>query len=183
MYYTAGSMKHKDSNTLMRIPRIIQAPMAGGITTPALVSVVSNAGGLGSFAAGYLSTDKVETSLKEIQQLTEKPFSINLFIAQQAQLAEQDLSAFYFDIRKDILYCDPKNSEKRNSTIIVLNVILNSLIKWFAPILSFTTEEIYQLISKQKKSVHLEKFITFPKEFKNSELNEKWIKLLKYMIT
>ena len=90
-----------------------------------------------------------------------------------------DLSAFYFDIRKDILYCDPKNSEKRKSTLLLLNIILNSLLKWFAPILSFTTEEIYQLISKQKKSVHLEKFITFPKEFENPELSEKWTKLLK----
>ena len=61
-----------------------------------------------------------------------------------------DLSAFYFDIRKDTLYCDPLDSEKRQSCIIVLNVLLNSLLKWFAPILSFTTEEIYQLISKKK---------------------------------
>jgi len=90
-----------------------------------------------------------------------------------------DLSAFYFDIRKDTLYCDPKESEKRKSTLLLLNIILNSLLKWFAPILSFTTEEIYQLVSKQKKSIHLEKFLSFPKKFENLELNEKWIKLLK----
>ena len=90
-----------------------------------------------------------------------------------------DLSAFYFDIRKDILYCDPKDSEKRKSTLLLLNIILNSLLKWFAPILSFTTEEIYQLVSKQKKSIHLEKFLSFPKKFENLELNGKWIKLLK----
>ena len=81
-----------------------------------------------------------------------------------------DLSAFYFDIRKDTLYCDPKNSEKRKSTLILLNIILNSLLKWFAPILSFTTEEIYQLVSKKNKSIHLEKFLDFPKKFKNEEL-------------
>ena len=62
-----------------------------------------------------------------------------------------DLSAFYFDIRKDCLYCDPKDSDKRKSTLILLNIILDSLLKWFAPILSFTTEEIFQLISKNKK--------------------------------
>ena len=90
-----------------------------------------------------------------------------------------DLSAFYFDIRKDILYCDSKESEKRKSTLLILNIILNSLLKWFAPILSFTTEEIYQLVSKQKKSIHLERFLSFPQKFKNSELNEKWTKLLK----
>ena len=90
-----------------------------------------------------------------------------------------DLSAFYFDIRKDALYCDPKNSEKRKSTLLLLNIILNSLLKWFAPILSFTTEEIYQLVSKKEKSIHLEKFLIFPKKFENQELNNKWMKLIK----
>ena len=90
-----------------------------------------------------------------------------------------DLSAFYFDIRKDTLYCDPKDSEKRKSTLLLLNIILNSLLKWFAPILSFTTEEIYQLISKKEKSIHLEKFLKFPKKFENKELNNKWIQLIK----
>jgi len=90
-----------------------------------------------------------------------------------------DLSAFYFDIRKDTLYCDPKNSEKRKSSIIVLNIILESLLKWFAPILSFTTEEIFTLINKDKKSIHLEEFIKFPKSFENMKLNEKWLELKK----
>ena len=88
-----------------------------------------------------------------------------------------DLSAFYFDIRKDTLYCDPKNSQKRKSCIIVLNIILESLIKWFAPILSFTTEEIFTLIDKEKKSIHLEKFIKIPKNYSNKMLEKKWIEL------
>ena len=88
-----------------------------------------------------------------------------------------DLSAFYFDIRKDTLYCDSKNSQKRKSCIIVLNIILESLIKWFAPILSFTTEEIFTLIDKEKKSIHLEKFIKIPKNYSNKMLEEKWIEL------
>ena len=90
-----------------------------------------------------------------------------------------DLSAFYFDIRKDTLYCDAKNSEKRKNSIILLNIILDSLLKWFAPILSFTTEEIFTLTNKDKKSIHLEKFIKFPKTFDNKELNNKWIELKK----
>ncbi len=89
-----------------------------------------------------------------------------------------DLSAFYFDIRKDTLYCDDINSEKRKSCIILLNVILNILIKWFAPILSFTTEEIYQLISKKNKSIHLENFLIVPENYRNDELNDKWIELI-----
>ena len=89
-----------------------------------------------------------------------------------------DLSAFYFDIRKDCLYCDPKDSIKRQSTLLLLKVILNALLKWFAPILSFTTEEIFKLISN-KKSIHLEKFIDFPINFKNESLNLKWLELIK----
>ena len=90
-----------------------------------------------------------------------------------------DLSALYFDIRKDTLYCDEFDSQKRKSTIILLNVILNALLKWFAPILSFTTEEIFRLISKNNKSIHLERFLNFPSSFKNEALNNKWQELIK----
>ena len=90
-----------------------------------------------------------------------------------------DLSALYFDIRKDTLYCDPKDSKKRKSTLLLLNIILNTLLKWFAPILSFTTEEIYQLISKKNKSVHLEKFPDIGEKFENKNLFNKWIELIK----
>ena len=89
-----------------------------------------------------------------------------------------DLSAFYFDIRKDCLYCDSKDSKKRKLTLLILKVILNSLLRWFAPILSFTTEEIYKIIGS-KKSIHLEKFINFPMSFKNNDLNSKWLGLIK----
>ena len=90
-----------------------------------------------------------------------------------------DLSAFYFDIRKDTLYCDELDSKKRKSTIILLNIILNALLKWFAPILSFTTEEIFRLIFGDSKSIHLEKFLDFPESFKNNSLNDKWQELIK----
>ena len=90
-----------------------------------------------------------------------------------------DLSAFYFDIRKDALYCDSINSEKRKSCVKILNILLKSLLRWFAPILSFTTEEIYQLVSRKNKSIHLEKFLKFPNKFKNQKLEEKWSELMK----
>ncbi|MDP3561415.1 MAG: nitronate monooxygenase [Legionellaceae bacterium] len=59
---------------------IIQAPMAGGITTPQLVAAVSNAGGLGSLAAGYLSPQDIRESILQVRALTSKPFAVNLFI-------------------------------------------------------------------------------------------------------
>ena len=90
-----------------------------------------------------------------------------------------DLSSFYFDIRKDVLYCDSLNSNKRKNCVIVLNIILESLLKWFAPILTFTTEEIYSLVSKNKDSIHEQLFVNIPTRWKNEELNNKWIKLFK----
>ena len=89
------------------------------------------------------------------------------------------MSAFYFDIRKDALYCDSINSEKRKSCVKILNILLKSLLRWFAPILSFTTEEIYQLVSRKNKSIHLEKFLKFPNKFNNQKLEEKWSELIK----
>ena len=53
------------------------------------------------------------------------------------------------------------------------------MLKWFAPILSFTTEEIFTLINKDKKSIHLEKFIEIPESYSNQKLNKKWVDLKK----
>ena len=91
-----------------------------------------------------------------------------------------DLSAFYFDIRKDALYCDSLESKKRITTIKFLNIVLEILLKWFAPVLSFTTEEIYSLLRiEEKGSIHLEKFPVIPSNWNNQDLNNKWIELIK----
>jgi nitronate monooxygenase len=58
---------------------IILAPMAGGISTPALVAAVSNAGGLGSLGAGYMTPDAITKAIAEIRERTDKPFAVNLF--------------------------------------------------------------------------------------------------------
>ncbi|CAN5746762.1 nitronate monooxygenase [soil metagenome] len=59
---------------------VIQAPMAGGITTPSLVAAVSNAGGLGSLGAGYMDPESIRNAISEIRSLTRMPFAVNLFI-------------------------------------------------------------------------------------------------------
>lgn len=59
---------------------IIQAPMAGGTTTPELVAAVCNAGALGSIGAGYMTADALSQAVAEVRQLTDHPFAINLFI-------------------------------------------------------------------------------------------------------
>ncbi len=91
----------------------------------------------------------------------------------------QDLSSFYFDIRKDILYCDPATSKKRKNCVKILNILLKCLLTYFAPIISFTTEEIFQLINKNKESIHLSSFVKVPEKWKNQIINEKWNKVRK----
>ena len=90
-----------------------------------------------------------------------------------------DLSSFYFDIRKDTLYCDSINSKKRINCVKVLNIILECLLKWFAPIFVFTTEEIYHLVTKSEASVHELHFPKIPNSWKNDSLDLKWKNLFK----
>lgn len=68
----------------MQFP-IIQAPMAGGATTPELIAAVSNSGGLGSLGAGYMTAQAIKDSIAKIRELTDRPFSVNLFISEKHQ--------------------------------------------------------------------------------------------------
>jgi len=84
-----------------------------------------------------------------------------------------ELSSFYFDIRKDVLYCDDLSSKKRKDCIVVLNIILECLLKWLAPIFVFTTEEIFNLIDKNEKSIHETLFPEIPNSWEDEVLAEK----------
>ena len=71
-----------------------------------------------------------------------------------------DLSAFYFDIRKDSLYCDDRNSLKRRSVSTCLHLLFDFLSKWFSPIISFTSEEAWQTRHQDNSSSILLQVIT-----------------------
>lgn len=70
---------------------IIQAPMAGGATTPELVASVSNSGGLGSLAGGYLPPAEIKSAIRRIRELTAKPFSVNLFLPEEHQATQEQM--------------------------------------------------------------------------------------------
>lgn len=70
---------------------IIQAPMAGGITTSKLVAEVSNSGGLGMIGAGYMTPFQIREQIQEIKQLTSKPFGINLFVPNDFNVIEDQV--------------------------------------------------------------------------------------------
>ena len=90
----------------------------------------------------------------------------------------QDLSAFYFDIRKDRLYCDRPDLFERRACRTVMAEIFESLTAWFAPILSFTCEEAWEYRPENYfddvDSIHLRRYATIPTEWQDSALAEKW---------
>jgi isoleucyl-tRNA synthetase len=88
-----------------------------------------------------------------------------------------ELSAFYFDIRKDALYCDAPSSVKRKASVQVVRHLFNCLVKWLAPMLPFTMEEAWLDRHPDAVSVHLDQFPQIPAEWKNEALAEKWRKV------
>jgi nitronate monooxygenase len=72
---------------------IIQAPMAGGVTTSKLVAEVSNSGGLGMIGAGYLTPTQIREQIREIKQLTSNKFGINLFVPNEFAVTENEMIA------------------------------------------------------------------------------------------
>jgi isoleucyl-tRNA synthetase len=89
-----------------------------------------------------------------------------------------DLSAFYFDIRKDALYCDPYGSVMRKSALTVLDRVFEALTAWLAPMLCFTMEEAWLTrFPGDKGSVHLRRFPEIPAAWRDEALLEKWRKV------
>ncbi|RLP22325.1 isoleucine--tRNA ligase [Mesorhizobium sp. YM1C-6-2] len=88
-----------------------------------------------------------------------------------------ELSAFYFDIRKDALYCEGPSSLKRKAAVQVVRHLFECLVKWLAPMLPFTTEEAWLDRYPGKESVHLEQFPNVPAEWKDAALEKKWRKV------
>ncbi|MGC2135827.1 MAG: isoleucine--tRNA ligase [Xanthobacteraceae bacterium] len=88
-----------------------------------------------------------------------------------------DLSAFYFDIRKDALYCDPYSSTTRRACLTVLDHLFRATVCWLAPMLCFTAEEAWLAREPNARSVHLEPFPQVPPSWRDEALAEKWRKL------
>jgi isoleucyl-tRNA synthetase len=91
--------------------------------------------------------------------------------------ANVELSAFYFDIRKDTLYCDAPSSQRRRAALHVIRNIFDSMVTWMAPMLPFTMEEAWLSRDPTAVSVHLEQFPAIPPEWKNEALAGKWKKV------
>jgi isoleucyl-tRNA synthetase len=82
-------------------------------------------------------------------------FDFNTYVRALTDFANEDLSAFYFDIRKDSLYCDAPGDPKRRAYRTVLDTLFHALVRWLAPVLVFTTEEVWGTRFPDADSVHL----------------------------
>jgi isoleucyl-tRNA synthetase len=96
-------------------------------------------------------------------------------IAVLSHFMNTDLSAFYFDVRKDALYCDPYSSRKRLAALQVIEHIFRSTVLWLAPLLCFTAEEAWLArYPADQDSVHLHTFADLPAAWRDEALAEKW---------
>ena len=91
------------------------------------------------------------------------------------QFATVDLSSFYFDIRKDALYCDAPDALRRRAARTVLDILFHRLVTWLAPILPFTMEDVWLArFPSEDDSVHLHDFPVTPADWLNEPLAQKW---------
>ena len=113
--------------------------------------------------------NKVSQMNTELKSLVQKHDYHGIFV-KLLNFCTLDLSAFYFDIRKDSLYCDGKDSLKRRSVSTCLHILFDFLSKWFSPIISFTSEEAWQSRHQDNSTSILSQIIT-EKDFTYSYSN------------
>jgi isoleucyl-tRNA synthetase len=102
-------------------------------------------------------------------------FDYKTVVATLAAFMNTELSAFYFDIRKDTLYCDPPSSTARKAALTAIDIICDAILRWLAPVLSFTCEEAWRMYRPDAEaSVHLTLFPEGFDQFRDDALAAKW---------
>jgi isoleucyl-tRNA synthetase len=102
-------------------------------------------------------------------------FDYKTVVATLSAFMNSELSAFYFDIRKDTLYCDPPSSVARKAALTAIDIICDAVLKWLAPILSFTCDEAWGMYKpNDEPSVHLTLFPDGFETFRDDKLATKW---------
>jgi isoleucyl-tRNA synthetase len=105
-------------------------------------------------------------------------YDYNKVVTLLSHFMTSELSAFYFDIRKDALYCEPYSSAKRRAALEVIEQIFRCVTLWLAPILVFTAEEAWLArYGDEIGSVHVEEFPEIQKKWRDEALAAKWDKI------
>ncbi|WP_346295647.1 isoleucine--tRNA ligase [Rhodopseudomonas sp. P1] len=113
-------------------------------------------------------------------------FDYKTVVASLAAFMNTELSAFYFDIRKDTLYCDPPSSLARKAALTTIDIICDAILKWLAPVLSFTADEAWGMYRPDAEpSVHLTLFPLDLGQYRDEALEKKWrvIRAIRKVVT
>jgi len=112
-------------------------------------------------------------------------FDFARVVAALTAFMNADLSAFYFDIRKDALYCDAPSSVRRRGALEAIDSIFGAVAVWLAPVLVFTAEEAWTARGAGNRSIHLEQFPAIPAGWRDDQLAETWdtIRTLRLAVT
>jgi isoleucyl-tRNA synthetase len=101
-------------------------------------------------------------------------YEFNRYARALMAFANDDMSAFFFDIRKDSLYCDAPSELKRRAYRTVLDTTFHALVRWLAPILCFTTEEVWGTRYPNEDSVHLLEWPEIDAGWRDEPLAARW---------
>ncbi len=102
-------------------------------------------------------------------------YEFNPFFSALHNFCAVDLSAFYFDIRKDALYCDRADSPRRRATRSTMATVFDCIVRWLAPVLCFTAEDAWLAMHPgEGSSVHLEAFPEVPTSWRDEALAARW---------
>ena len=102
-------------------------------------------------------------------------FDYKTVVASLSAFMNTELSAFYFDIRKDALYCDAPSSPARKAALTAIDIICDAILRWLAPVLSFTCDEAWRMYRPDaEQSVHLTLFPDGFEKFRDEALAARW---------
>jgi isoleucyl-tRNA synthetase len=114
---------------------------------------------------------------KRVREACES-FEFHTLFADLHAFCSTDLSAFYFDVRKDSLYCDAPDSLRRRAARTVLDLLFDHLTAWLAPFICFTAEEAWLARHPgENESVHMRRFPELPAAWRDEALAAKWAKV------
>lgn len=108
--------------------------------------------------------------LNEELMQTVNRYDINLYLGKIINFCTNELSSFFFDIRKDRLYCDSVSDKRRMSYLFVLKNVFNYVVRWIAPILVFTSDEAWCTLYGSDCSVHLQYYLQPSELWKNEQV-------------
>ena len=139
--------------------------------------------------AGFTESERIEVAqmpeleryilhllsgLDRLMRESLEEFNFHGFFARLHHFCAVDLSAFYFDVRKDSLYCDRPDSLRRRAARTVLDHLFSCLTAWLAPVLCFTAEEAWLTRFTDAESVHLRAYPDVPPVWRDEKLAAKW---------